>query len=145
MSINVIMFYIGETLTETMGNRIEENFKELKKGQRVAFIASFVTLVLAVMKGAIGYLFDSKILIADAFHSGADLLAIFASWFGLWMASKKKSARFPYGLYKAETLVSFIIGALIAWAGIELLKEGYHIISSLTLLILRNFRYYRLL
>jgi len=123
------MFNIAETLTETMGNRKEENVKELKKGQRVAFIATFVTLVLAVMKGAIGYLFDSKILIADAFHSGADLLAIFASWFGLWMASKKKSARFPYGLYKAETLVSFIIGALIAWAGIELLKEGYHKLS----------------
>jgi cation diffusion facilitator family transporter len=129
MSINRIMFYIGETLTETMENRKEEKVKELKKGQRVAFIATFVTLILAVMKGAIGYLFDSKILIADAFHSGADFLAIFASWFGLWMASKKKSARFPYGLYKAETLVSFIIGALIAWAGIELLKEGYHKLS----------------
>jgi cation diffusion facilitator family transporter len=123
------MFYIGETLTETMVNRKEENVKELKKGQRVAFIATFVTLILAVMKGVIGYLFDSKILIADAFHSGADLLAIFASWFGLWMASKKKSARFPYGLYKAETVVSFIIGALIAWAAIELLKEGYYKLS----------------
>jgi cation diffusion facilitator family transporter len=123
------MFYIAETLTETMENGKEEKVKELKKGQRVALIATFVTLILAVMKGAIGYLFDSKILIADAFHSGADLLAIFASWFGLWMASKKKSARFPYGLYKAETLVSFIIGALIAWAGIGLLKEGYHKLS----------------
>jgi cation diffusion facilitator family transporter len=129
MSINRIMFYIGETLTETTENRKEENVKELKKGRRVAFIATFVTLILAVMKGAIGYLFDSKILIADAFHSVADLLAIFASWFGLWMASKKKSARFPYGLYKAETLVSFIIGALITWAGIELLKEGYYKLS----------------
>jgi len=126
------MFYIGATLTETMENGKKEKVKELKKGQRVAFIATFVTLILAVMKGAIGYLFDSKILIADAFHSGADLLAIFASWFGLWMASKKKSARFPYGLYKAETLVSFIIGVLIAWAGIELLKEGYHKLSYIT-------------
>ncbi|NWF75641.1 MAG: cation diffusion facilitator family transporter [Nitrospirae bacterium] len=112
-----------------MGNRKEENVKELKKGQRIAFIATFVTLVLAAMKGVIGYLFDSRILIADAFHSGADLLAIFASWFGLWMAARKKSARFPYGLYKAETLVSFIIGVLIAWAGVELLKEGYHKLS----------------
>jgi cation diffusion facilitator family transporter len=126
------MFYIGATLTEAMGNGKKEKVKELKKGQRVAFIATLVTLVLVVMKGAIGYLFDSKILIADAFHSGADLLAIFASWFGLWMASKKKSARFPYGLYKAETLVSFIIGALISWAGIELLKEGYQKLSYIT-------------
>jgi len=100
--------------------------KELKKGQKVAFIATFLTLFLAVAKGLIGYLFNSKILIADAFHSGADLLAIFASGFGLWLASKKKSAKFPYGLYKAETLASFIIGILIIWAGVAILKDGYH-------------------
>jgi cation diffusion facilitator family transporter len=112
-----------------MENVKDEKVKTLKKGQRVAFIATFVTLMLVVMKGATGYVFDSRILIADAFHSGADLLAIFASWFGLWMASRKKSTRFPYGLYKVETLVSFIIGALIAWAGIELLVEGYQKLS----------------
>ncbi|HDP37253.1 MAG TPA: cation diffusion facilitator family transporter [Candidatus Atribacteria bacterium] len=98
----------------------------LKHGQRIAFIAAFATLVLAVIKAFVGYLFDSKVLVADAFHSGADLLAIFASGFGLWLASKKKTKRFPYGLYKAETLVTFIIGALIAWAGVEIFKDGYH-------------------
>ena len=99
--------------------------EKLKKGQRVAFIATLVTLFLAVAKGVIGYLFNSKILLADAFHSGADLLAIFASGFGLWLAAKKKSVKFPYGLYKAETLVSFMIGILIMWAGIGILKDGY--------------------
>jgi cation diffusion facilitator family transporter len=84
------------------------------------------------MKGTIGYLFDSKILVADAFHSSADLLAIFASGFGLWLASQKKTARFPYGLYKAETLASFVIGTLILWAGIEILKEGYHKLFHIT-------------
>ncbi len=103
----------------------KDKVKELKQGQKIAFFATFVTLLLAVMKGAIGYLFDSEILVADAFHSSADLLAIFASGFGLWLASRKKTARFPYGLYKAETLASFIIGALILWAGIEILREGY--------------------
>jgi cation diffusion facilitator family transporter len=108
-----------------MAENREDKIEALKMGQRIASVATFITLILAVMKGVTGYLFDSRILLADAFHSGADLLAIFASWFGLWMASRKKSARFPYGLYKAETLVTFIIGALIAWAGIELLWEGY--------------------
>ncbi|MBU1062312.1 MAG: cation transporter, partial [Candidatus Omnitrophica bacterium] len=63
--------------------------EKLKKGQKVAFIAAFVTFLLAITKGVTGYFFGSKILIADAFHSGADLLAIFASGFGLWLASKK--------------------------------------------------------
>ncbi|MBN1526414.1 MAG: cation diffusion facilitator family transporter [Candidatus Omnitrophica bacterium] len=103
-----------------------DKIKELKRGQNIAFIAAFATLLLAVMKAVIGYLFDSKVLIADAFHSGADLLAIFASGFGLWLASKKKSKTFPYGLYKAETLGSLIIGVLIVWAGIQILKDGHH-------------------
>jgi len=105
---------------------IKDKIKELKRGQNTAFIAAFATLLLAVMKVVIGYLFDSKVLIADAFHSGADLLAIFASGFGLWLASKKKSKTFPYGLYKAETLGSVIIGILIIWAGIQIFKDGYY-------------------
>ena len=110
----------------------KNNTKGLKQGQKIAFIATFITFLLAVMKAGVGYLFDSKLLIADAFHSGADLLAIFASGFGLWLASKKKTKRFPYGLYKAETLVSFLIGILILWAGIEILQDGYNKLFHIT-------------
>jgi len=102
-----------------------DNIEGLKQGQRIAFIASLATLLLAVAKAAVGYLFDSKVLVADAFHSGADLLAIFASGFGLWIASRKKTERFPYGLYKVENLVTLIVGALITWAGVEILRDGY--------------------
>jgi divalent metal cation (Fe/Co/Zn/Cd) transporter len=70
----------------------------LKQGQRVALAATIIILVLAIAKFVVGYLFDSRILVADAFHNGVDVLAIFASWFGLWLASRKESARFPYGL-----------------------------------------------
>ncbi|MDY6970040.1 MAG: cation diffusion facilitator family transporter [Spirochaetota bacterium] len=112
-----------------------ERVNGLKQGQRIAFIATFITLLLAIMKAIIGYLFDSKVLIADAFHSVADLLAIFASGFGLWLASKKKTKKFPYGLYRAETLVSLIIGALIVWAGVGLFKDGYQ-----KLLLISNIR-----
>ncbi|MDP8218610.1 MAG: cation diffusion facilitator family transporter [Candidatus Theseobacter exili] len=107
-----------------------KNNNNLKQGQKVAFIAAFVTLFLAAMKAFVGYFFDSKVLIADAFHSGADLLAIFASGFGLWLASRKKTKRFPFGLYKAETLLSLVIGALILWVGVRLFQDGYHAFFS---------------
>lgn len=106
-------------------NRERDKIKKLREGQKIAFIAALVTLALAMLKALVGYLFDSRVLVADAFHSGADLLAIGASGFGLWLASKKKTDRFPYGLYKAETFVSLIIGILIIWAGIEIFKDGY--------------------
>jgi len=103
----------------------DSNRNELKKGLRVCLWATGVTLLLVCLKGFTGIFCDSEILVADAFHSCADLLAISASGFGLWLASKKKTRRFPYGLYKAETLATFIIGLLIVWAGIEVFKEGY--------------------
>lgn len=99
--------------------------QNLKRGRRIAFFASFISLSLAVVKGSIGYLFNSQVLIADAFHSGADVLTHAASGFGLWIAGRSRTKKFPYGLYKAETLACLIVGGLIVMAGIELFKEGY--------------------
>ncbi|MBN1227125.1 MAG: cation diffusion facilitator family transporter [Deltaproteobacteria bacterium] len=96
----------------------------LWKGQKTALVAASVTLALACTKAFAGYFFHSPLLAADGFHTLSDFTVIFASWFGLWLASRKKTDRFPYGLYKAETLVSFLIGIFIGWAGIEILLEG---------------------
>ena len=104
---------------------MDQKIHNLKKGQRLALYATIITLLLAVSKGIVGYLFNSKVLIADAFHSSADTIAIFASAFGLWLASRTKNDRFPYGLYRAETLGTLVVGGFIAWAGIELLIDGY--------------------
>jgi cation diffusion facilitator family transporter len=105
---------------------MENKIERLKKGRRIAFTSSIVSLLLAVMKGIIGYLFGSQVLIADAFHSGADLLTHAASGFGLWIASRSKTTKFPYGLYRAETLACLIVGGFIVVAGIEIFREGYH-------------------
>jgi cation diffusion facilitator family transporter len=100
------------------------NREKLKQGQRMAVIAATVTILLCLMKFTVGWLFESRILITDALHSASDLLTILASWFGLWIASREKSERFPYGLYRAETLASLLVGILIAWAGIETFRNG---------------------
>ena len=119
---------------------MDNTLKTLNRGKKVAFIATIITLFLAALKGLIGYLFNSQILIADAFHSSADTIAIFASAFGLWLASQKKSNRFPYGLYKAETLGTLLVGGFITWAGIELLSEGYE--KLFTIAQVKEFPYF---
>lgn len=104
----------------------------LGKGQQTALFASVVTLLLAGVKALVGHASHSPLLLADGFHTLSDFTVIFASWFGLWLAAREKTDRFPYGLYKAETLVSFIIGAFISWAGIEVLLEGIKKFGSST-------------
>lgn len=98
----------------------------MKKGQRIALFSTLLILALALLKAFVGYRFNSPLLVADAWHSGADILINLSSLVGLILASKKKSSKFPYGLYRAETLACLLIGAMIACIGVDLFKEGWH-------------------
>lgn len=106
-------------------NSESERIQRLGQGQRIALIASLLTLLLVAVKGGVGQWFDSPLLVADAVHSAGDVVTIAASGFGLWLAARKKSDRFPYGLYKAETLAGLFIGVFVLWAGMEMVREGY--------------------
>jgi cation diffusion facilitator family transporter len=103
---------------------------ELRAGRRAALVAAAVILALAAGKGAVGYLLGVPILVADAYHSLGDIIAVLASGFGLWLASRRKSARFPYGLLRAENLAALLVSLLILFAGIEMLREGFGLLRA---------------
>ncbi len=96
----------------------------LSSGKRVAATATLITGLLALGKGLIGHLRGSPALTADAVHSFADMLAIFASWIGLKLAERPPTKRFPFGLYRAETLATLLVSALILFVGVSLLAES---------------------
>jgi len=102
----------------------EHGPSRLAAGKRVAAAATVLTLLLAASKGLVGYLWHSPALTADAVHSGADVLAIFASWLGLKLAERPATRRFPFGMYRAETLASLAVSVVILVAGIHLLYES---------------------
>ena len=61
---------------------------DLRKAQRVALYASVATVLLDILKAIVGCLAGSVVLIADAVHSGTDVVCVLASWFGLRLASR---------------------------------------------------------
>ncbi len=95
-----------------------------EKGQRATKIAGFTTLFFALAKGVVGFFSGSVVLLADAIHSGADSFSTFLAWFGLRIAQKKPTEKFPYGYYKAESITSLLIAGLILFAGYEIIKES---------------------
>lgn len=97
---------------------------DLQRARGVAGKAVLVVICLGVVKGIVGYAAGSVALQADAVHTLADLLAILASWFGLTLALRSPTERFPYGYYRAETLAALVASAVIAFMGIGLLHEG---------------------
>lgn len=111
-----------------MNNRSIET--HLAAGKRVAAVATLLTLLLAVGKGVIGQLRGSPALTADAVHSFADTLAIFASWVGLKLAERPPTKRFPFGLYRGENLAALLVSVLLLVAGGHLLIESLHGITG---------------
>jgi len=109
------------TVPQRSGDAVRGRFAQ---GTRVAAVATVLTLLLALTKGLVGYLRHSPALTADAVHSAADTLAIFASWLGLKLAARSPTKRFPFGLYRAETLASLVVSVIILLAGVGLLIES---------------------
>jgi len=110
-----------------------EHREKLKKGQRLAGKAIFLESGLAIAKAVIGLLSGSLVLISDAIHSASDLVSIATSWFGLKIAQKKATERFPYGYYKAESLGALIISFLIFYAAWEMLTQAWSGMGSFSL------------
>ena len=102
-----------------------EKVRRLKKGEAAARLSTFITLGMAILKAAIGYLSGSVALLTDALHTGADSITRFASWFGLKIAQRKPDERFPYGYYKAETIATLFVSIFILYAGYEMIVESY--------------------
>ena len=91
--------------------------EDLQRARRVALLAALVTLGMAVGKWLVGSLVNSPALMADALHSATDMVALGASWFGLTIALRPPSRRFPYGFYRAETLGAMVASGLIIFLG----------------------------
>jgi cation diffusion facilitator family transporter len=97
----------------------------LKKGENAAGISAAISLLLVASKGIVGFISGSSALIGDALHSSADLIVMLASWFGLRIAQRKPTEKFPYGYYKAESLVTLFISGFIVYAAYRIMLEGY--------------------
>ncbi len=98
---------------------------DLKKGEKIAAIATLLTFFLALGKGIVGFFSGSVALMTDALHSTVDILTIFSAWAGLKIAGRKSDKIFPYGYYKAENLATLFISIIIIFISIGLLIHSY--------------------
>ncbi|MFZ2089255.1 MAG: cation diffusion facilitator family transporter [Desulfobaccales bacterium] len=93
-------------------------------GERLALTSVAVNIFLTGLKYFLGVFSGSLALLADAVHSTADLVSSAAIWAGLRI-SRRKTRRFPYGLYKVENLVALIVAGLILLAGYKVLMSVF--------------------
>lgn len=91
-------------------------------------------ILLSAGKLVIGLLAGSAALVADGFHSSADVLSDIGILFALKASSQPPDENHPYGHHSFETLGAIIVagmmlatGALIAWQAINQFISGEYL------------------
>ena len=95
----------------------DERFKQAEFGAIVGIVGN---IILAIVKAVIGYIGNSKALLADAVHSASDVIGSLAVLFGLRAAKQPPDEDHPYGHGKAESISAIIVAVLLFIVGLEI-------------------------
>ncbi len=94
--------------------------REDKQAETAAMLGVVVNILLALLKIVAGIAADSRALIADAVHSGSDVVGSFAIYIGLKAAKQPPDEEHPYGHGKAESIAAIIVSVLLAIVGLKI-------------------------
>uniref|UniRef100_UPI0026EA506B cation diffusion facilitator family transporter n=1 Tax=Alkalibaculum bacchi TaxID=645887 RepID=UPI0026EA506B len=95
----------------------------MEKSEKVALQAIFLAFIIFAIKLIAAIITGSIALKAEAFHTLTDFIASLTIYVGLKIA-KRKTKKFPYGLYKIENLMSVVISVLVIYTGYEIAVEA---------------------
>ena len=90
----------------------------------LSIISTIVNLLLTAAKLFAGIFTGSASLIAEAIHSGLDVVSSFVTFFGIKTAKKPKDKKHPYGHYRAEVIAGAAVTVLLAASAVWIIYEG---------------------
>lgn len=103
---------------------------EYKYGKKVTIVGTIVNILLSVIKLIVGFFSGSLALIADGFHSLSDLASDLVVFVGLNFAEKPDDSGHHFGHGKFETFSAFLVGVMLAMAGISIGKNSLEVLIS---------------
>ncbi|HLS31773.1 MAG TPA: cation diffusion facilitator family transporter [Flavobacteriaceae bacterium] len=113
-----------------------------KKHSKAFGIGIALNSVYVVIELFYGFSVNSSALIADAGHNVSDVLSLILAWVAIWVADKRPSGRYTYGLRKTTIMASMfngilIIGAagLIAWNAIQKFQNPVNIPGNIMMIV----------
>jgi cation diffusion facilitator family transporter len=101
--------------------RKSDTIMNIDDGKRTAAYSTALNLSLTVSKGIVALYSGSTAVFSEVVHSLTDVFGSLSVWAGIAL-SKKKSSRFPWGLYKAENIAAVISALFIFLMAYEIAK-----------------------
>ncbi|MBR6948849.1 MAG: cation transporter [Bacilli bacterium] len=91
---------------------------------RTSIISIISNIILAGFKAFVGLLANSIAIISDAVNNLSDALSSIITIVGTKLAGKAPDKKHPYGYGRIEYMTSFIVSAIVLYAGITALVES---------------------
>ncbi|MBF0105670.1 MAG: cation transporter [Deltaproteobacteria bacterium] len=88
-------------------------------------ISFWGNLGLTLLKGVIGYISGSRAVVADAIHSGGDVIMGVFIYVSLKLSGKPATDRHHYGHGKIEFIASAIVGILLLFIGAMIVSYSF--------------------
>ena len=118
-----------QTISPATGEAVNADFE--KTAVKVSGVSIGVNLFLSLFKLLAGIVAHSGAMVSDAVHSASDVFSSIIVIIGVKLAAKDADKEHPYGHERLEcvaalilSVVLFISGLFIGYAGVEKLLEG---------------------
>lgn len=101
-----------------------------KAGMRTTLIGVGLNFLLALVKGAAGFLGNSYALVADAVESMSDVVSSLVVWAGLRISVRPPDEDHPYGHGKAEPMAAMVVSLALFGAAYAIARHSIHEIRT---------------
>ena len=103
------------------GNKCDSR---IKYGNFASLIGIICNILLCVLKGVAGFLFNSVALVADAFNNLSDAGNSIVTLIGFVLSGKPADKEHPYGHARIEYVSCMVVSFVILFLGLSLLKSS---------------------
>lgn len=114
-----------------MGNRYDESNK-------ITVISILLNIGLTILKILAGILGNSTAIIADGLHSASDVITSIGILIGNKISRKPRDDEHQYGHEKAESLVSFILAAVLIGIALKIGYDGFKDLININNILVPN-------
>lgn len=103
------------------------------QGAKISWQTLIGNVILTIVKAIAGVASGSAALVADAIHSGSDVLSTVVVLYGLKIAQRPPDEKHPYGHGRAEAVAAKVLSLMLIFVGLEMMvSAGKSIFSGTT-------------
>ncbi len=122
---NLLIKLFIKDADDLQNKRVRENY-----GTMTSIVGIIVNFILFVGKFAVGTIFGSVAISADAINNLSDAGSSFISLISFRISSKPADREHPFGHARIEYIASMAVGVIVLFIGFDLLKESFFKILS---------------